>query len=144
MPEEIKQKEDKKIGTLIYCGQIDIDKNDHYYYVMELSKNWGFKKALIPGLSIGSIIKCELTESGVKGPYLLQLERSNHNDIAEWTAKDKAHTIKQQLVQANKKEHPADIQRWIDKIKDSTRYLSTREKRLLALRIYTELLPDSL
>lgn len=125
--------------TLVYCGQIYINSDSHVYLDEATSRELSFSKRLTP-CSIGTRLTCTRIGNNFRGPYILLLERSSDSTIALWTQKDIARGQQKRIELAMKKEHPQSIQNLLDKLEQQARFLTTSEKRLFALKVYTTIL----
>lgn len=136
---ENNETKEKRI-SLVYCGRLNIDCDDHYYFNIETEGKICFKKKITSLDRIGNIIEVTETEKGVKSPYVQKLEKYHDSDeIKEWSAKDLLRYKKKQIELTLKKESKYNFDKIIEDIARTARYMSKEQKRLLLLHLIEEL-----
>lgn len=132
---------------LIYRGSfIGSNRKKYYSYVDAITgKQCNFNSKLSYSYQIGNLIKCFVRESNYsKYEFVGQIQRTDkyYDDIEEWTLNQKATLSKLEMENASKKVHEQSIELKINELLKSIKYLSSSDKKAIALRIYTQIMSN--
>lgn len=136
---------------LIYAGRRKhTNKAVYTYYEIDMvttgiGKALAFKKKLVP-CAIGSIISCEETETGVKGPYKFakmddKIWREHNMDhlVANYSVLERSDLQLLEEIKIANEEYPEHIDEQIKRLVRTVRD-NTFDRRRVALYVYTKIL----
>lgn len=128
---------------LIYVGRVEGKNNTVIQKYLEryTLEPMLFKKKVGNGLhSIGIILECETTETGVKGPFTHIGNEQNTEDIRRWIIRDKAVYDEYLLFNSMKKKLPDRTSEAVQTLRKSYKELSSNQRQNFINRIIREII----
>ena len=127
---------------LIYAGRFLTYENKilhHYVYFDDLSKEINFSSKITNLDTIGNIIECEKTDTGVKGKYEHLGKFADAEKIAKWIARDRSCFTEFEAIKQAKKQPNKVYENSVDKLKGLMYDLTPRQKKIFLINLMLDL-----